>query len=534
MNSTTSGRILLGALAAICILLVPVSAETAPLWTLSMQEDIKWFNLTETGNLVVATKSTLCGIDSDDGSEVWRMPNTEKLKEGDLELIPFTPYGLVSLRKNKRGPNPMLIMVNVVDGQEIWNTEELGLGESYGHFFLHHMNALLIYGKMATEPKDKVVMALDIETGVPLWDHRDFFGDKDPPLYRFGDPEKGKKLVFGHQFPQFDTDSTMILFITKTGLRKYNLWTGELLWEAPVKTGAPPALQEGYAPMLLSEDYGVVYTPYKKRIGAFNTKDGSRLWSEDPKFKGIVHQLELTPNGLIVRRGPNAEDKGKHEISMLDPATGQSLWDMPFKKIKDGSNFILNEGRIVMAGNKKLYSIDPTTGKYTILAEDVKFDGDEKPQTLELRDGGYLLSSSQNTMLIKFEGSLAYHSYQKAPGTSFLSVVGKALVAEIINSTLSYSTTSGDFTFSAWVQMEYPDLYERFKASSESNRCVYQLTNIETVAEKGPGLVKLSKDQGKVEKSIVLGSKTPVYEIDTFTSKLFFQSDRKKITCYDF
>ena len=46
--------------------------------------------------------------------------------------------------------------------------------------------------------------------------------------------------------------------------------------------------------------------------------------------------------------------------------------------------------------------------------------------------------------------------------------------------------------------------------------------------------MKVDKNTGETEKRLVLGTKEPEYELDEIEGRLFFKSDKKEITCYNF
>lgn len=513
MKSRVITKYILFASLVIVLMTSKPNAAPTPVWSLLMEEEITWFEMTIVGDLVVATKDTLYGISSANGKESWRLSKTgEKLYSFDWEIVSGTPYAIVNLKKKVRGASPLSIMIDVRTGAELWTTEKLGLGESYGHFLFPQNDVLIIYGKMAKKPKDKVVIAVKTETGELVWIQRDFFGQKDPPLLLIGDNEHSKKSIFGHQRPLFDSDSTMIIFMTKNGLQKFDLRTGNLIWKSAVKTGEPPITRYGYARMLLDEGEGVVYTAYDKKLCAFSTKDGNSLWRDELKFKGIVRQMTLLKGRLIVLRGKNREGKGKQEISAHNPTTGQVIWDMPFKKLKNASRFRLHNDHIVLAGNKKLYLINSLNGEYSTLANDIEFRGKESPNWLELRNGSYLLMSSQNVMLIDGDGNTKYHSYNKAPGTGFFSTLGDLFTLKITSSMIGVG----------------------FRATSITRDNIYMSADIKNSEGKGRGLVKINKDSGETEKSIIFGTKTPKFRINYAKDLLYFQSGKKTISCYEF
>jgi hypothetical protein len=70
---------------------------------------------------------------------------------------------------------------------------------------------------------------------------------------------------------------------------------------------------------------------------------------------------------------------------------------------------------------------------------------------------------------------------------------------------------------------------KRFKATSATQDAQFVLTKL----EEGVGLVKLNKDNGTVEKEIVLRDKKPVYKVDEFGGYLYYKPNDKTIYAYN-
>lgn len=320
--------------------------------------------------------------------------------------------------------------------------------------------------------------------------------------------------------------------------------TGQLIWESEVKAKASPAPQWGFAPMMLNEAGDILYTPADKTVYAVRTSDGSLVWKKPPKLKGMVYQMRLTPSGLVVKGGPNMEGKdGKPFIQVLDIATGQPIWKKEFKKLKEATNFVIKDNNIMVYSDKKLYSINIASGDYTELAKDLKFDGKEIPGSLRMRDDGYYLQSSNNLMLVGFDGQVKYHTYHKAPGSSLFAKIATTAVITAINAASAadaYSRASAEASRYGRGEARYslitsnPTMSKRFKASQNAQNYTYILTNVEAGDEKGPGLVKVSKADGQTVNQIVLGTKEPEYELDEIENRLFFKAGKKEIECYQF
>lgn len=162
---------------------------------------------------------------------------------------------------------------------------------------------------------------------------------------------------------------------------------------------------------------------------------------------------------------------------------------------------------------------------------------------LALTDKGYRLESSQNVMLMGFDGSRIFHTYCKAPGSSLFAKVASTAAVAAFNAASAaqgysnamnqaYATGHGSSSYTLITSNPY--MSKRFKASTTSADYLVMLTDVKTESGDGPGLVKVNKSTGETEKKIVLGTKKPEYEVDNIENRLFFRDGDKKIVCYPF
>ncbi len=513
-----------------------------PVWQQTFSGNIEWQRLTATGHLLVCTGDALCAVNPEDGTILWSSEEMKGIDEEKCDLLDYTPYALITKGKGifKAGQSK-LTLIDVTTGAEKWNTEEIGITNSSGNFLLPQSNALIIVGALGKNPNERNLICVDLETGKQLWMQKDFFKDYKPELIPVS---KTKESLDGNQFPVYDTDESIIVYWSKKGVRKINVKTGEVVWFCEFKSGEAPSLTYGYAPMMLSADRSVLYTPSQKSLVAIKTSDGSLLWSKPPQFKGLPWQMELTPQGILVKGGPNNEGKdGDPFITLVDPSTGELKWAKPFDKLKDATDCTVDGDQVIVAADKKMYSIALADGSFKELAKDLKMEGGELTGTMETRENGYLLISSQNLLLIDKSGKEVFHAFHKAPGTSMFAKIASTAAVMAVNTMVAaeahsramnqaMQTGSGSASYS--LITSNPTLSKRFKATRSSENFVIMLTDIKDQPENGQGLVKVGKADGKVAKSLVLGTKKPEYRFDEVESKLFFKADDKKIACYAF
>ena len=614
-NLNVSGLRLLSLL-TILGLTVNAFGQSEPLWTHTVEGNINWLKLAPTGHLIVSTKESLVGVDSENGEILWTREDLKGLKERPIEFyswleefIPFTPYAVVRKHSEagktfKHEGAPIYInVINTVTGEDIVTTEAMGLRDQYGYFLLPEIGGMLIFA--LDKDKKQTVIALELQTGKVIWENKesfkfDFFDpdvDTDPGSFvprtseewgeMFEKAAAAKYAIPDNQPPLFDTEESMITFMTKKGIRKFSSKTGELMWETNIKAKHAPYLTYGYAAMLLNDKDKVIYAASDKTVYAVRTEDGSLLWEKAPKLKGRVSWMRLTPQGLLVRGGSKKSFiqlldlatgqpiwekrftfkvkendrgqmsltpqglviKGESFINLIDLATGKPVWKKKFKKLKDdATNFVVEDDKVVVCSDKKLYAINLSDGAYTEIAKKLKFEGKETPGVLTLRDDGYFLQSSNNLMLVSFSGEKVFHTYHKAPGLSFAermvgSIARKAVgVAAGQLGGWEVDREGAHEQLGHWAPVLYMGeegfgrhMYEkRFKDTENRDTYTYILTKIKTKSEKGFGFVRVNKFNGKTEGHIILGTKTPVHQIDEIESWLYFKSDKQEIVCYKF
>jgi hypothetical protein len=250
--------------------------------------------------------------------------------------------------------------------------------------------------------------------------------------------------------------------------------------------------------------------------------------------------MEVTDQGIVLRGGPGGpKGKGKAFITVLDPASGAQTWKKPFKDLENASSFVVKDGKILVYADRAIHSIDLKDGSNSELVSKIKLGDGEIPHTLAQRKNGLLLESSQNLALYDFEGKQIYHAYNRAPQASMLAKV--ASTALIVAANAASASAAYGRAQSTGMDQSYtlitsnPVMKQRFQQSESSDNYVYMLADVGPGGQKtGAGIIQVNKTTGANEKSVVLGTKEPEYEVDELGGRLFFKSGNKQITCYKF
>lgn len=489
-----------------------LSAQARPLWRYVAPDDIEFFRITSLGTLIVATKTSLAGVDPRKGSAAWTMADV-MAEENDLLLIPNTPFALL-------GGNPGFEIIDVGTGQTWWNSGLLPSASSTGRMPLVEQRLLLVFTKGAG--KATTLLAVDLESGKVRWRQDHLFLTAPEPVGPPGD-RNFRKTMLGHQRPIVNTDTTMVLHVSKGGPIKIDLRTGALLWRsAEFGDDEPPAPIKGYASMVAADT--VLYVPSEKRLLAIDLRTGRLLWQR-AGLQSNPRQLDWTPHGLVARIP---------HIDLLDPRTGASLWSKPFTDLKHSTPYVVRGDRIYVAAHGVFHGIKLADGTAEALAL-YQLRGVDQPDALELLDSGFVMRTAQNLVFFDTTGVLKHHLFYEPPKLSALARVAFAAAAVAL-SYMSYSAASSAAASTGVAQPYYivnPILSRRYGASTKAREYQYVLTVVpDTSGKKGPGLVKLNAISGKEEGQLWLGDRTPDYQVDPIEGLVFFRENKREIVAY--
>ena len=311
--------------------------------------------------------------------------------------------------------------------------------------------------------------------------------------------------------------------------------SGEDLWEKAPKT-------KGYVQHFYIMDDGILFGVKEGGINKISY-DGQTLFKKPLKTGENILTMAETPQGLLYITSEDA--------NIVNLSTGDQVWEKPLKfKRADvvSSDLDKKNNRFLIAADEKVYSIDATTGTSELLTE-ADFEGKEDPTSVEVRNGGILLASDQNMMLLDWSGTTSWHEYKRAPGKSAFGAIlagATALAAATasVSATMEaqqYRNRLGQYTSRGENLMDFADgmaaatgasvaeMLKRFKATSATKDAQFVLTKL----DDGVGLVKLNKDTGNVEKEIILKDKKPAYKVDEFGGYLYYRANDKTIYAYD-
>jgi hypothetical protein len=581
--------------------------EVSPQYTFNTEGKVNFMKFTDAGVLVVASSGGLIGIKGGESQPHFHFKDYGKVKEEELEFIPFSPYvilsdgGMFSSKKT---------VIDLISGKKLFSTEENGWKTSMScHVFLPQ-NKLVISGMRGMKEKNANKLGVyDLNTG------------KEENLFEM----RGFSLVTGKPFLKNDlliipTSKELIAISIVNGEQKWTAkvddikWmtandsgtdiyafestnggstkiyklnnTGQVIWKNPAKVkGHVSNFQitpTGLAVVSDVDNSGksglakLASAASESRIAFLSASNGEDLWEKAPKTKGYVQHFYVMDDGILfgiqegginkisfdgttlfkkpLKTGENIHtmaltNKGMiyitdSDANIVDLKTGESVYKKPisYKKAKAVcSTYDEKNKRYLISTGEELLAIEENSGELSTLST-YKFEEKEAPTSMAIRNGGILLSSSQNLMMLNFDGSKKFHEYYRSPGKSAFGAIlagALAVTSTVIASSAAVEAgmnrnTIGQYNqrgaqakiiqdgFSDIASASFKELNKRFKATSSTENNQFVLTKLDS----GVGLVRINKDSGKKDKEVLLKDKDPSYEIDEIMGYLFYNKDK--------
>ncbi|MDB4270781.1 PQQ-binding-like beta-propeller repeat protein [bacterium] len=523
------------------------------------------FVLYQSNSIIVAGKSVsgedmALSIDIASGKVLWS-------KEGSFGKL----VNLVELNKDELLGITLLknVKINSRTGDVIWSIDNSSEAKQ-----LSNMGA---FGNLLKDVAEAATDGMEIKLVFKMHPSGNYFV--------IGSEQKNES-----QSMSSSNGNTIVSFTSV--YRAYDVTNGELLWKDPIEVKGQLGLTAWINNDLLVLPQG----KQNSRVNLFSTKDGTGLWGKKGKgisIKGGIYDYTPTENGMLVITTRNEKHflnyldtknglftfdktikvKGHvgytlttdlgilyataEEMNIVNTSTGELLWDKDLK----------THYKLVNQNRNHLYTYDYKAGSVISVnldngaidmtgSEPVKFEENESPNTLELREKGILLSSDQNFAMYDYNGVLLFQKYYASPreegwkrallfaGTVYAGYVSAVStmasgVLQEASAQQGLDTVEGQ-TFAelgaAYNEMgksagsaaglAFNAANKRFKATKEArNYCMVLTKN-----ENGIELLKINKDTGESEGSIPLGkNRKPNYAIDLVEGEVFLKHDSNGI-----
>jgi WD40 repeat protein len=662
-------------LLALAITLLSYAQPAANEWVKKFPGNVKWYQISDAGILIVCTGDALYGLAPDTGQEAWKVENLDDVKEENYDPIEGTPYAALIKSKLLKGVEHTII--DIATGKIIVRSPDLDIMNIVKRIHLKEINSMMMYGYSKTNGKPTMVL-FSLADGHKIWEQKKLFEKNSEEVVSNGlytgdgimlattkniyklnpasgeimwsvdmktekpivEMEENKKSGFGklmggkgqHINLNAAATSTSAQFFTRNNNNaKIYFWNQDVLLAYNNADGKPATKEvELQSPVgyILYDTHGMLVTTTEKTqkdqatqgggggglIGKIKRKSasgknrasilcidpetGENKWGDEIDLKGDVTAYKMAGNKLILATQTDGDDNyisiidleaGKSvtkkplsikgdirdlqvvpqglyyrtsdEINILDLESGDKSWKKGFK-VKNcvGDNASSKSGYVY--ANDIIYKVDFTTGDLTEWVKGIDFNGKEDPTSLQVRDGGVLLTSDQNATLYNNEGKVVWHSYNKAPGRtgmgkvlSGLGGLASAMMAAgsaAQSAQLSYAkgyygstdpaldrdiknANANAAAFAGAAASSFASISKRFKATKQANDFMAVMAAIGGNNEaKNSGAVIVSKIDGKNISSMLLGDKTPDYKLDELGRMIFQKSDNDEIKGFKF
>ncbi|MEA5405565.1 PQQ-binding-like beta-propeller repeat protein [Arcicella sp. DC2W] len=498
--------------------------------------------------------------------------------------------GVLFLGLNKYGKK-IMTLVDAGDGHAKFTQElkDFGGTEMFaGRPFVMEGDILVV--------SNKAIFRFNGQTGEKVWEieqkspNAEVIVDKNAGLGASMSNSLNPKYRYFTQIRP-GRDKNSFFYTSKKYVNSFDFATGKALWADPVKVG-------GEIVETIYDNGGFIVATDDPEIIMLDYQNGTRLWGKGPNLKGTMSFYNYCDKGLLISmessRGKNSLSildlkTGQHvfdkpnkvdgqivdlqltpkgifyrtteEVNFQSLETGKDLWDKSLK-LKEGNVACQKDYLQWIYSDKKLFEVNlQSASMKEFVADKVKLNEKEAPSGFQVRNDGILLTSSQNLVKFGFAGNVMYSQYFHSPTASTagkifggIMAVGGTMLAVAAAANAGYAkgaTAGGGRTYevdsyirqqeqaqqmwSAVASAGFAMMNKRFKASAQTENYQAILTDdANDGSQKGVGLVKVNKDNGKVEAVVILGDKKPVYDLDEIGGLMYYRSKDNEITAFKF
>jgi outer membrane protein assembly factor BamB len=347
----------------IAVLTTIVPAQ--PVWQTGFDSDIRFYQTTDFGILLVGTENSLSGVDGKTGQSLWRR-NQRGGDETSVTPVPSTDLVLLSLDE---GSKSRLEAVDLLTGNTLWRSDKvkgdvMQLAVEPSRDLLAVVLVKKASGEIGEELKrEPVIHVLRLSDGEELWKHQ-LKSDVEMMPARF-DKESGEVAhTLDNYRPPLMLDGRLYLFYE--GFTSYDAETGEARQREEFTINEDALALTDADPVF---DDQKIYVSGRGKIRAIERKTGKIVWQASDL--GVTPEMAVIGDVLYVRTGGRftsirdgeIKKHGPYGVSAIDTKTGKRIWR--YKGADKGlTNFVFTDERtILIADGDDLITVDAQSGK---------------------------------------------------------------------------------------------------------------------------------------------------------------------------
>ncbi len=345
-------------------------------WAKKFPGNVKWYQISDAGILVVCTGDALYGLNPETGEEAWKIDKLDDVKEENYDPVEGTPYA--ALIKSSMFKGVQHNFIDVATGKLIASSPDFDILNIVKRIHIKELNAMMLYGFGKSNGKPTMVM-FSLADGHKIWEQKKLF-------------EKNSEEVVSNGLA---TDDGIFIATTKN-IYKLNPTTGEVMWSADRKTEKPVgavvqkkssffgnqsrvdlsgnATSTSAQFFLRNGDQSRIYFWNQDALFGFNPADG-KLVTKEVELESPVGYILYDTHGMLIATAEktqkdmakqsggggglmgkikrnSAAGKNRATLLCIDPETGDSKWNDDIDLKGDVNAYKMIGNKLILATQK--------------------------------------------------------------------------------------------------------------------------------------------------------------------------------------
>jgi outer membrane protein assembly factor BamB len=337
-------------------------------WSARFDGDVRFYQLTELGVVVLGTERSLYAIDGERGEILWRRKNV-RLDETDIAPVPGTDLLLLSLEQDGK---TRLEATDILTGATIWRSDRVrgSVMQMAVDTEAQQIAVVLVRGARGKSgdslKKHPVTHVFNLTNGDEMWKHETGEVQLMPTAWGADGADVETNFTLDNYHPPLFADGRLYLFYE--GVTSFDAATGESREREKFRVNEDGLALTEADPVF---DERFIYTSGRGRLRAVSRENFEVAW--EAKDVGLAPEIILAGEGatLYVRTGGQftrlkdgeTVERGPYGVSAIDTTTGKVRWR--YKGADRGiTNLALpDRSTILTADRDDLIWIDTATGK---------------------------------------------------------------------------------------------------------------------------------------------------------------------------